>query len=126
MVACLSVPWGYAGKQRGGYHLVWPRDLVHCAGALLAFGAEPEARDTLRYLIATQTEDGHWYQNQWLGGTPYWTGIQLGGAAMPVLLAAELEERDALGGIAGGDMGRRAVGWLARTGPAAAQDRCAG
>src|SRR5204863_84318 len=84
MVASLSVPWGYAGNQRGGYHLVWPRDLVHCAGALLAFGAEPEARDTLRYLIATQTEDGHWYQNQWLGGTPYWTGIQLDEAAMPV------------------------------------------
>ena len=59
MVASLSVPWGYAGNERGGYHLVWPRDLVQCAGALLAFGAEPEARDTLRYLIATQNEDGH-------------------------------------------------------------------
>src|SRR5438105_4420236 len=123
MVASLSVPWGYAGNQRGGYHLVWPRDLVHCAGALLAFGAEPEARDTLRYLIATQTEDGHWYQNQWLGGTPYWTGIQLDEAAMPVLLAQELEERDALGGIAVEDMVRRALGYIARTGPSTAQDR---
>src|SRR5204862_58764 len=106
-----------------GYHLVWPRDLVHCAGALLAFGAEPEARDTLRYLTATQTEDGHWYQNQWLGGTPYWTGIQLDEAAMPVLLAQELEERDALGGIAVEDMVRRALGYIARTGPSTAQDR---
>src|SRR4029077_11629081 len=75
MGASLSVPWGYTGNQRGGYHLVWPRDLVQCAGALLAFGAEQEARDTLRYLIATQTEDGHWNQNQWLGGTPYWQGL---------------------------------------------------
>src|SRR6059058_3535046 len=104
MVASLSVPWGYAGNERGGYHLVWPRDLVQCAGALLAFGAEQEARDTLRYLIATQTEDGHWNQNQWLGGTPYWQGIQLDETAMPVLLAQELEERDALGGIVVEDM----------------------
>ncbi|HYU14122.1 MAG TPA: glycoside hydrolase family 15 protein, partial [Stellaceae bacterium] len=123
MVASLSVPWGYAGNQRGGYHLVWPRDLVQCAGALLAFGAEQEARDTLRYLIATQTEDGHWNQNQWLGGTPYWTGIQLDETAMPVLLAQELEERDALGGIAVEDMVRRALGYIARMGPSTAQDR---
>jgi glucoamylase len=123
MVASLSVPWGYAGNQRGGYHLVWPRDLVQCAGALLAFGAEQEARDTLRYLIATQTEDGHWNQNQWLGGTPYWQGIQLDETAMPVLLAQELEERDALGGIAVEDMVRRALGYIARTGPSTAQDR---
>jgi glucoamylase len=63
MVASLSVPWGDTGNERGGYHLVWPRDLVECAGALLAFGAESEAGDTLRYLIATQNEDGHWHQN---------------------------------------------------------------
>ncbi len=123
MVASLSVPWGYTGNERGGYHLVWPRDLVQCAGALLAVGAEQEARDTLRYLIATQTEDGHWNQNQWLGGTPYWQGIQLDETAMPVLLAQELDDRDALGGIAVEDMVRRALGYIARTGPSTAQDR---
>jgi glucoamylase len=123
MVASLSVPWGYAGNQLGGYHLVWPRDLVQCAGALLALGAEQEARDTLRYLIATQTEDGHWHQNQWLGGTSYWQGIQLDETALPVMLAAELEERDALGGIAVEDMVRRALGYIARTGPSTSQDR---
>jgi glucoamylase len=32
MVASLSVPWGDHGDERGGYHLVWPRDLVECAG----------------------------------------------------------------------------------------------
>jgi glucoamylase len=50
MVASLSIPWGDSGDERGGYHLVWPRDLVETAGALLALGAEQEARDTLRYL----------------------------------------------------------------------------
>jgi glucoamylase len=123
MVASLSVPWGYTGNERGGYHLVWPRDLVQCAGALLAFGAEEEARDTLRYLIATQNEDGHWHQNQWLGGTPYWQGVQLDETALPVMLAAELEERDALRGIVVEDMVRRALGYIARTGPSTGQDR---
>ena len=123
MVASLSVPWGDTGDERGGYHLVWPRDLVECAGALLALGAQPEARDTLRYLVATQTEDGHWNQNQWLGGTPYWTGIQLDETAFPVLLASALADRDALRGIAVEDMVRRALGFIARSGPATAQDR---
>ena len=61
MVASLS-SLGDTGDERGGYHLVWPRDLVSCASALLAFGAEEETRDTLRYLIATQHADGHWNQ----------------------------------------------------------------
>jgi glucoamylase len=58
---------------------------------LLALGAEQEARDTLRYLSATQIEDGHWQQNQWLGGRPFWEGIQLDETAFPVLLAAALD-----------------------------------
>jgi glucoamylase len=123
MVASLSVPWGDSGNERGGYHLVWPRDLVETAGALLALGAEQEARDTLRYLIATQLEDGHWYQNQWLGGRSYWEGIQLDETAFPVLLAATLDEREALAGIEVEDMVRRALGFIARTGPATEQDR---
>src|SRR3954449_8715187 len=123
MVASLSVPWGHTGNQLGGYHLVWPRDLVECAGAMLAFGAEPEARDTLRYLIATQNEDGHWNQNQWLGGSPYWQGVQLDETALPVLLATALDERDALRGIEVADMVRRALGYIARVGPSSGQDR---
>jgi glucoamylase len=91
--------------------------------ALLSLGAEREARDTLRYLIATQIEDGHWYQNQWLGGRPYWQGIQLDESAFPVLLAVALDERDALSGIAVEDMVRRALGFIARSGPATEQDR---
>jgi glucoamylase len=123
MVASLSIPWGDSGEERGGYHLVWPRDLVECAGALLALGAYDEARDTLRYLIATQNEDGHWYQNQWLGGRPYWSGVQLDETAFPVLLAASLHERNALDGIEVADMVSRALSFIATSGPATAQDR---
>ena len=123
MVASLSIPWGNTRDERGGYHLVWPRDLVESAGALLALGAEDEARDILRYLIATQHEDGHWYQNQWLGGKAYWQGVQLDEAAFPVLLAVRLANRDALQGIAVTDMISRALGFIARTGPVSQQDR---
>jgi len=123
MVASLSIPWGDTRDERGGYHLVWPRDLVECASALLALGGEAEAREVLRYLIATQHADGHWYQNQWLGGAPYWQGVQLDEAAFPVLLAQCLAERGALAGIEIDDMVRRALGFIVRAGPSSDQDR---
>ncbi len=123
MVASLSAPWGNTRDERGGYHLVWPRDLVESAGALLALGAEDEARDILRYLIATQHADGHWYQNQWLGGKPYWQGVQLDEAAFPVILAARLAKRKTLQGIEVADMISRALGFIARNGPISQQDR---
>lgn len=123
MVASLSIPWGDRADDVGGYHLVWPRDLVESAGALLELGAADEARDVLRYLIATQLEDGRWAQNQWLGGTPRWTGIQLDQVAFPVLLAAMLAEREALAGIEVSRMIRRALAHIAWHGPASDQDR---
>ena len=123
MVASLSVPWGNTRDELGGYHLVWPRDLVESAGALLALGSEDEARDILRYLITTQQADGHWFQNQWLGGKPYWQGIQLDEAAFPVLLAVRLAQRNALQGIAVKHMISQALGYIARTGPISEQDR---
>lgn len=122
-VASLSVPWGNSRNDRGGYHLVWPRDLVQCALALLGLGARREARNTLRYLIATQKADGGWSQNQWLGGASYWTGVQLDECAFPVLLAAALADRDALDGLQPQDMVMRALGFIARTGPSTGQDR---
>ncbi len=123
MVASLSIPWGNTSDDLGGYHLAWPRDLVECAGGLLALGAVDDAADILRYLLATQQADGSWSQNQWLGGKAYWLGTQLDETAMPVVLAAALVEHDALGGIEIQDMVRRALGFIARQGPATEQDR---
>ena len=123
MVASLSVPWGNTKEEREGYHLVWPRDLCECAGAFLAVGATSEALDTLRYLRATQLADGHWNQNQWLGGKPYWSGVQLDETAFPVLLAAQLDERGELDGIEVADMIRRALSFIVCNGPASDQDR---
>jgi glucoamylase len=38
VIASLSIPWGFnkGDEDLGGYHLIWPRDLVETAGGLLA------------------------------------------------------------------------------------------
>ena len=38
MVASLSVPWGSSRDDPGGYHLVWTRDAVEAAFAMIAVG----------------------------------------------------------------------------------------
>ena len=123
LVASLSIPWGEASDSLGGYHLVWSRDLVESAGALLAIGAHVEARQVLTYLISTQQADGHWFQNQWLGGKPFWQGVQLDEAGFPVLLAAALDAQHALNDIPIHDMVFRALRFIVREGPVTRQDR---
>lgn len=123
MVASLSIPWGETREREGGYHLVWPRDLVETAGALVALGAYDDARAIQRYLIANQHTDGHWNQNQWLGGRPYWEALQLDETAFPILLVGALDEHGALGDINPRGMIRSALNFLALNGPATQQDR---
>ena len=138
-VASLSTPWGNTRNDRGGYHLVWSRDLGETAGALIAVGAMAEAQRTLAYLIASQDADGHWPQNQWVDGRRFWHGRQLDEAAYPILLAGALRNgatamhgdagnrakvaRHLLSGDAIERMVGRAAGYIARTGPATGQDR---
>jgi glucoamylase len=88
VIASLSIPWGFdkGDEDLGGYHLVWPRDLVETAFGFLAAGAEVDAVRVLRYLESTQEADGHWAQNMWLDGRPYWMGLQMDEAAFPILL----------------------------------------
>ena len=87
IIASLSIPWGLPpDDDLGGYHLVWPRDLVETAGGFIAIGAHEHVRRVLRYLQVTQEPDGHWSQNMWLDGTPYWHGIQMDETALPILL----------------------------------------
>ena len=105
IVASLSIPWGNTRNDLGGYHLVWSRDLVESAGALVALGAGRTARRTLAYLVATQEPDGSWVQNQWVDGVAYWSGVQLDEAAYPILLAGALRRGGAaeMHGMAGSD-----------------------
>ena len=123
VVASLCVPWGNSTDSLGGYHLVWPRDASLTAFALLAANQRLDARHILSHLIAVQRHDGHWPQNYFPSGEPYWGGVQLDEAALPVLLAAKLAElgEAQLPGTA--EMVRRAVGFIVRTGPGSPQDR---
>lgn len=125
IIASLSIPWGQSKGDHdlGGYHLIWPRDLVECASGLLAAGHNESARRTLRYLMSTQEADGHWPQNMWLDGTPYWNGVQMDEAAFPILLADLACRLDALGDLDPWPMVRRAAGFLLRHGPVTQQDR---
>ncbi len=127
-IASLSIPWGFnkGDEDLGGYHLIWPRDLVEIAGGFLAAGAADEARQVLVYLQATQEPDGGWPQNMWLDGTAYWHGVQMDECAFPVLLADLLHRK---GNPLPGDderfwpMVRRAAGFIVREGPVTGQDR---
>ena len=123
VVASLSVPWGNSTDSLGGYHLVWPRDATLTAFALLAANQRLDARHILSHLIAAQRRDGHWPQNYFPSGEPYWNGVQLDEAALPVLLAAKLTELGEPELPGTGEMVRAAIGFIARSGPASPQDR---
>jgi glucoamylase len=125
MIASLAIPWGEArgDQDRGGYHLVWPRDAVECAGGMLAAGFKDSAGRTLLHLIATQEDSGNWPQNMWLNGRAHWHGVQLDETALPVLLADLLARHDALDGIDPWPTIRRAADYLVRNGPATPEDR---
>ncbi len=125
LIASLSLPWGEAkgDGDLGGYHVVWPRDQVEAAGAMLATDNADAARQTLFYLMCTQDADGHWPQNMWLDGKPYWPGLQADETAFPILLADALRRRDALTGMRVWPMVKLAAGFLVRNGPVSPQDR---
>lgn len=125
LIASLSIPWGHtkSDHELGGYHLVWPRDLVQSAGGLLALGHTAHARRTMRYLISIQEAAGDWSQNMWLDGTPYWTGMQLDETAFPILLAELLFRDGELKDIEPWPIIRAAAEFLVSHGPVTGQDR---
>ncbi len=128
IIASLSIPWGFSkgDDDLGGYHLVWPRDMVEAGGAFLAFGANEEVRQALTYLEATQEIDGHWPQNMWMDGRAYWGGIQMDESALPILLVDHAFRE---GALTADDlerfwpMVRSAAGFIVRNGPISQQDR---
>jgi glucoamylase len=124
-VASASIPWGQAkgDDDLGGYHLVWTRDMVQTAGALLACGRAETARRALVYLACTQEPDGGFAQNFWIDGTPYWSGLQLDEVAFPLILAWRLWKADALGELDIFPFVERAVGFVVRQAPITHQER---
>ena len=128
IIASLSIPWGFnkGDEDLGGYHLIWPRDLVESAGGLLAAGADEDALRVLNYLEATQEDDGHWAQNMWLDGRPYWDGLQMDETAFPIVLV-DLLRREAPRYFQHPErwwpMVRKAAAFIVANGPVTQQDR---
>jgi len=124
-IASASVPWGASkgDSDLGGYHLVWTRDMVQTASALLACGRTDTAMRALVYLACTQKPDGSFAQNFWIDGTPYWTGIQLDEVAFPIMLAWRLWKADGLGNFDIFPFVERAAAFLVRYAPVTQQDR---
>lgn len=124
-IAALSIAWGTArgDEEVGGYHLVWTRDLVQIATALLAAGDATSPLRSLVYLAVAQRADGGFYQNFWIDGRAFWIGVQLDEVSFPIVLAWRLHQAGALAGFDPLPMVRAACGFLIREGPATAQDR---
>jgi len=126
MVASLSIPWGEtkSDNDRGGYHLVWTRDLVQSATALLATGQTNTPLRALIWLAAIQHKDGSFPQNSWIDGTAYWSGVQLDEIAAPLLLAWRLyQHKVSLELFNPRVMMVRAAAYLVLQGPVTCQER---
>lgn len=126
LVAAMSIPWGETkgDNDLGGYHLVWTRDLVQSATALLASGATETPARALIWLAAIQRLDGSFPQNSWINGAAYWPGLQLDEVAAPILLAWRVKREKA--GVPLFNpwvMISRATTYLILQGPVTAQDR---
>ena len=124
-IASASIPWGASkgDDDLGGYHLVWTRDMVQSATALLALGRTETARRALVYLACTQRPDGGFAQNFWIDGTAYWTGIQLDEVAFPIILAWRLWKVDGLGIFDVFPFVEKAAAFLVRYAPVTQQER---
>ena len=124
-IASASIPWGASKSDDdlGGYHLVWTRDMVQSATALLACGRIDTARRALVYLACTQHPDGGFAQNFWIDGEPYWSGIQLDEVAFPIILAWRLWKLNGLGQFKIVDFVVSASAFLVRYAPVTQQER---
>ena len=124
-VASLSIPWGDTkdDSDRGGYHLVWTRDMVQTATALLACGHTESPLRALVWLACVQEADGSMPQNSSISGEAYWTGIQLDEVAVPLLLAWRLQQAGALRQFDPWTLVSRAARYMILHGPVTAQER---
>ena len=125
LIASLSIPWGetVGDEDQGGYHLVWTRDMVNSANAMLAAGDRVTPLRALIYLNVSQQENGGFAQNFWIDGEPYWRGVQLDEVAFPILLAWRLRRDKALQDFDPYPMVMRAAAYLVRHGPLTPQER---
>jgi glucoamylase len=124
LVASMSIPWGETkgDDDIGGYHLVWTRDMVQSATALLASDAVDTPLRAVIWLAAVQRPDGSFPQNSWVDGYAFGGGLQLDEVAEPILLAWRVH-RAGIGFFDPWVMISRAASYLILQGPTTAQER---
>jgi glucoamylase len=125
-VASPSIPWGEARNDhqgKGGYHLVWTRDMVEVAMGLLAAGYTRTPLRSLINLAARQESDGGFAQNSWVDGKSFRNNVQLDEVAFPVMLAARLSRDGLLGHFEVLPMVCRAANFLLHSGPVTGEER---
>jgi glucoamylase len=130
IVAGLGNPWGNSNysictpfgiPMQGGYHIAWPRDLYKIASALIVAGDTATASKSLDWLLTTmQQPDGHFLQNAFLDGTPYWNSVQMDETALPIVLAWKLGRTDAATYI---KHIKPAADYIVKYGPVTGQER---
>ena len=126
LIASMSIPWGETkgDDDVGGYHLVWTRDMVQSATALLASGAIHTPVRALVWLAAIQALDGSFPQNSWIDGEAFWHGVQLDEVAAPILLAWRVHREGAQPALFDPwVMVSKAATYLILQGPVTGQDR---
>jgi glucoamylase len=127
IIASMATPWGEVKKavtsSHAGYHLVWPRDAVHCASSLLAIGDAATPLRTLIYLSVSQRENGSFAQNFWIDGEPNMSSLQLDEVCYPILLAHRLHHENALLGFNPVPMVLKAAEYMIDRGPITPEER---
>lgn len=125
-IASPATPWGEARNDRsgkGGYHLVWTRDMVESSLGLLAAGDTDTPLRALINLAARQREDGSFAQNYQVDGAVFRDNMQLDEIAFPIILAARLFREGLLRNFDSRTMVARAAKCLLLHGPVTREER---
>lgn len=121
MVAGPGTPWGDSnGDGDNGYHMVWERDMYEFSSALIVAGDTADPKRAVEWAFNSQQEsDGHFPQNSFVNGTPFWTGIQMDEQAYPIMLAWKLGLTDSA------DFAhiKNAANYIVNHGPSTGQER---
>ncbi|MFW6320213.1 MAG: glycoside hydrolase family 15 protein [Halohasta sp.] len=129
-IASPSVPWGEAvtaDEPKGyGYNFVWSRDLYQVFTVFEAVDDLRTATDALQYIYEYQQDDeGFIPQNTYVNGLTRWGGEQIDNISFPQVMAYQLAEN----GVEFDDVEydyinvKRSADYVARNGPATAQER---
>jgi glucoamylase len=98
-IASPTMPWAFGTgmiNPSGPYHGVWSRDLYEIATALIADGDVDGAGRALDYILnVQQMANGSFPQNTFVDGTPIFHNLQLDEVSDPIILAYQLDRKDA-------------------------------